>query len=85
MVAIRFEDFKNSFCCHLQRCISQYNYLPKMKKEEKIIIKITNEDKEKSKRNKLILVNLCCCKEEPKIHNIKTVCIKLNNKLSLLN
>ena len=54
---------ENSFCFHISSCLKNFRFLPEIKAKDKIIIKI------------FTFANLCCCKEEPQIHNINSTFI----------
>ena len=71
--SIGIESPENSFCCHFKRCLRNYKYLPKKKKEDEIIINIPKEQNENMNRNNFIYFNFCCCKEVQKIHNINYI------------
>ena len=62
---------EKSFCCHLDRCFKEYKNLQKIHKEDKINIILPNE--KTGKKDKLCFHNYCCCKEDPKMHNINYI------------
>ena len=62
---------EKSFCCHLERCFREYKNLDKIPNKDKIIIFLPNE--KTGKKDKLSFLNHCCCKENPKIHNINYI------------
>ena len=62
---------EKSFCCHLERCFKEYKNLEKPPIKDKINIFLQNE--KTGKKDKLSFYNYCCCKEDPKIHNINYI------------
>ena len=75
---------ENSFCVHFLKCIKEFNYLPEID-----INKLDYAHNGWSEDN--CYFNLCCCGEEPNMHNINYVFIKdftkkiKNNKIRFRN